>query len=125
MSISWINALVPFSASYKPLWMAFGALALDLFLAVALTSLARVWLGHRLWRTVHWLAYGTWLLAIVHSLGIGGDRHQAWMIALAATCIAAVVAAAGWRVSVTVAGRPVLQPALAPAARPTTKRVPQ
>jgi hypothetical protein len=41
VSISWINALVPFSASYKPLWMAFGALALDLFLAVALTSLAR------------------------------------------------------------------------------------
>src|SRR5581483_8167145 len=50
VSLNWLDALVPFGAAYKPLWIGLGALSLDCFLAVAVTSLIRVRLGYRTWR---------------------------------------------------------------------------
>jgi methionine sulfoxide reductase heme-binding subunit len=80
VSIRWVDAVVPFQAAYKPLWLGLGALSLDVFLAIAVTSLLRARLGYRTWRGVHWLAYGCWGLALVHGLGAGSDRSQAWML---------------------------------------------
>jgi methionine sulfoxide reductase heme-binding subunit len=97
VSITWLNAIIPFGGTYKPLWLGLGALALDAFVAVAVTSLVRVRLGFKRWRAVHWLAYGCWGLAIVHGLGIGSDRHQTWMLALDAVAVTAVAATAIWR----------------------------
>lgn len=98
VDIRWANAIIPFGAAYKPFWLGLGALSLDLFLAVAITSLIRVRLGHRMWRGVHWLAYGSWGLAIVHNLGVGSDRHQIWLLAINLAAIAGVTAALVWRV---------------------------
>jgi len=95
--IRWIDAIVPFEAAYKPLWLGLGALSLDAFLALAVTSLFRARLGYRTWRGVHWLAYGCWVLALVHGLGAGSDRDQAWMLGLDFVAVASVVAAAAWR----------------------------
>jgi methionine sulfoxide reductase heme-binding subunit len=111
VSISWLNAFIPFGGTYKPLWLGLGALALDAFLAVAVTSLVRARLGYKTWRAVHWLAYGCWGLAMVHGLGIGSDRSQTWMLALDAIAITAVAATAIWRFVPT--GR--LEPARIPA----------
>lgn len=105
-SIGWLNAIVPFGSRYKPFWVGLGALALDLFIAVAVTSLVRVRLGFKTWKAVHWLAYGCWGLAIVHGVGIGSDRTQPWMIAINVAAIASVTAALAWRI------RPVLKPVL-------------
>ena len=99
VSIRWLDAVLPFQAAYKPLWLGLGALAFDCFLAVAVTSMIRVRLGFRAWRAVHWLAYGCWGLAVVHGLGIGSDRKQAWFLALNLACVASVAAAVAWRVS--------------------------
>jgi predicted ferric reductase len=97
VSISWLDAVVPFGAAYKPLWLGLGALSLDLFLAIAVTSLLRARLGYRTWRSVHWLAYGCWGLALVHGFGAGSDRHQPWMLGLDLLAIAAVAVATAWR----------------------------
>ncbi len=43
--IRWIDAVVPFGAAYSPFWLGLGALALDVFAAVAITSLLRARLG--------------------------------------------------------------------------------
>ncbi len=39
--ITWVDALVPLHASYRPLWTGLGALAFDLLLALVITSLVR------------------------------------------------------------------------------------
>ena len=66
-----VDAIVPFRSGYRPLWVGLGALALDMLLAIAITSGLRRHLGHRAWRAVHWLAYAAWPVALVHSFGTG------------------------------------------------------
>ncbi len=84
------DAFVPFLSPYRPIWLGLGALSSDLLIAVIATSLLRSRFGFRTWRTVHWLAYASWPLAIVHSLGTGSDARFGWMSALGLGCIAAV-----------------------------------
>lgn len=98
--IRWIDAVVPFRSAYRPLWLGFGAVAFDLLIAVALTSLIRARLGYRVWRAVHWTSYALWGVAVFHGLGIGSDSKQLWMLALVVASVSAVVAAAVWRVAV-------------------------
>jgi methionine sulfoxide reductase heme-binding subunit len=93
-----LDALVPFTGSYRPLWLGLGAFASDLLIAVALTSMVRRRLGHGIWRAIHWLAYLCWPVAILHSAGTGSDIKQVWMLALTAVCVLAVVVAVWARV---------------------------
>jgi len=93
-----IDAVLPFGSAYRPLWMGLGALSFDLLLALVITSLMRRRLGYRSWRAVHWLAYASWPIAVIHGIGIGTDGGAWWMLALTAACVAAVVLAASVRV---------------------------
>jgi sulfoxide reductase heme-binding subunit YedZ len=92
--ISLTAAVIPFGASYRPLWLGLGALSFDLILALTITSLARRRLGYQTWRAVHWLAYASWPVAVLHGLGTGSDSKVWWMLALTAVCVGAVVVAA-------------------------------
>jgi DMSO/TMAO reductase YedYZ heme-binding membrane subunit len=94
-----VDAVVPFTGRYRPLWLGFGALALDLLLAITVTSLLRRRLGLGAWRAVHWLAYACWPLALVHGWGTGTDTRTTWMLALTVGCAAAVLGAIAWRVA--------------------------
>ena len=57
--ISLTAAVIPFSSAYRTAWLGLGAVALDLLLAVLLSSLVRDRLSYRSWRAVHWLAYAS------------------------------------------------------------------
>lgn len=92
------DAVIPFVSRYRPLWVGFGAVAFDLLLAVIVTSLLRSRLGYRAWRAVHWLAYASWPVALVHALGTGSDARSSWFELLALGSVAAVVLAVLWRV---------------------------
>jgi ferric reductase like protein len=94
-----LDAVVPFGATYRPLWVGLGALALDALLAVLVTSLVRRRLGLRAWRAVHWAAYACWPVAMAHALGTGSDVRARWLAALAAACGAAVGGAVAWRLA--------------------------
>lgn len=96
-SISLADAFIPFVGSYRPFWLGLGALAFDLLLAVTLTSLVRQRVGFRAWRLVHWLAYASWPIALLHGLGTGSDVKSAWLLALSLACLAAVLATVIWR----------------------------
>lgn len=98
--IRWIDAIVPFRSAYRPLWLGLGALAFDLMLAVIVTSLIRARLGYRVWRAVHWTAYGLWAIAVFHGLGIGSDSKQLWMLTLVVCSVGAVAVATVWRIAV-------------------------
>ena len=98
--ISLLNAVIPFAGAYRPLWLGLGATAFDLLLAVALTSAVRGRLGLRTWRAVHWLAYASWPVAMLHGLGTGSDVGQSWMTIVYVICAALFAAAALARIAI-------------------------
>ncbi|MGW4561109.1 ferric reductase-like transmembrane domain-containing protein [Streptomyces sp. NPDC004561] len=95
--LGWLVAVVPFTSSYRPLWLGLGTVAFDLLLAVAATSAVRLRMGQRWWKAVHWLAYGAWPIALFHAAGTGTDTRLTLQLALYAVCLALVVAAVWWR----------------------------
>lgn len=97
--ISLSAAVIPFISSYRPLWLGLGALSFDILLALVVTSLVRRRLGYQRWRAVHWLAYASWPVAVLHGLGTGSDTKVWWMLLLTAACLAAVAAAVWVRIS--------------------------
>jgi methionine sulfoxide reductase heme-binding subunit len=88
------DAIIPFATPYRPLWMGLGALSFDLLIALVVTSLLRRRLGYRAWRAIHWFAYASWPVAVLHGLGTGSDVKTWWMLLLTVACVAAVVVAA-------------------------------
>lgn len=100
VSISVLDAVVPFGGTYRPIWLGFGALAFDGIVAVIVTSLLRHRLSYLSWKRVHWLSYACWPIALVHGLGTGTDTRYGWMQVLVAICVAIVLASIVWRVAV-------------------------
>jgi DMSO/TMAO reductase YedYZ heme-binding membrane subunit len=100
--ISLLDSVTGFTSSYRSVWLGLGAVASDLMIAVTITSLVRQRLGYRTWRLIHWLAYASWPLALVHGYGTGTDTRAAWMLVLSGACVVATIAAvvarvnAGW-----------------------------
>ncbi len=97
--ITLLDGVIPFLTPYRPLWMGLGTLAFDLLLAIVITSLVRRRLGYRTWRAVHWLAYASWPVAVLHGLGTGSDVKQWWMLGLTVGCIVAVLVAVWTRIA--------------------------
>ena len=98
-SLGLVAAAIPFASSYRPFGVGLGVIAVDLFLALVLSSLLRDRIGQRTWRAVHWLAYASWPLALVHGVESGSDASTPWLVGLELVCVAAVLAAAGWRIA--------------------------
>jgi len=97
--IGWLDAVIPFRSPYRPVWLGLGAVALDLLIALIVTSLLRGRLGYRAWRAVHWVAYACWPVAFVHGLGTGTDVHKGWALVLNGACFVFVVGALWWRLA--------------------------
>jgi DMSO/TMAO reductase YedYZ heme-binding membrane subunit len=97
--IGWKDAVVPFASPYRPLWLGLGTVAFDLVLALVATSLLRNRIGPRTWRTVHWLAYACWPVAVLHGLGTGTDTATSVVLAVTAACVALVLGCVWWRLA--------------------------
>ncbi|MFC5177836.1 ferric reductase-like transmembrane domain-containing protein [Nocardioides taihuensis] len=109
VDIRWWQAFWPFGATYQPLWLGLGAVALDLMLVIVVTSMLRTHMSHRGWRLLHLASYPLWVISLAHGIGIGTDLGGAWWAA-AVGCAAAVGAAAAWRLVRLVLDRPWRQP---------------
>lgn len=92
-----LAVIIPFTSRWDRLWIGLGTAAVDSLLAVMITSLLRARLSYRTWRTVHWLAYVTWPLAMVHGFSAGTDSAAPWALSVYAVAVALVVVAVGWR----------------------------
>ncbi|ATY16692.1 ferric reductase [Amycolatopsis sp. AA4] len=98
VDLSWPAVVLPFVSGYEPFWIGIGAVAVDLLLAIVVTSLLRTRIPPRLWRAVHWLAYVCWPVALAHSIGlVASDSARPLLIALDIACLLAVLAAASVR----------------------------
>ncbi|MGZ4267565.1 MAG: ferric reductase-like transmembrane domain-containing protein [Solirubrobacteraceae bacterium] len=97
-----IDTIIPFAGLYRPLWLGLGTVAFDLLLAVTVTSLVRRRVGYGAWRVLHWTAYASWPVALLHGLGTGSDTKQGWMLVVVGGCVIVAVVAvvarttAGW-----------------------------
>lgn len=87
------DVIIPVGAAYRPVWLGFGVVATWVIVAVAATSLLRHRIGPRAWRLIHWTAYASWPLAVIHGTGTGSDARSPWLIAIVASCVAAVALA--------------------------------
>lgn len=97
VSIRLVAAIIPFTSSYEPFWLGLGAVAVDLLVAVIVTSLLRARIAPRLWRAVHWLAYAIYPVVVVHSIGSSRDLQGGWLLMLTIGCVAGCVVAVGFR----------------------------
>jgi hypothetical protein len=95
------DVILPFAAQYRPVWLGLGAVALDLLLALTVTSLLRKRVGYRAWRLLHWAAYAVWPLALAHGLGSGSDARFGWLAALSFGCLGLVLVAVALRLART------------------------
>lgn len=108
-----VSTVIPFASGYERFWLGLGAVALDLIIAIILTSLARGRLPRSWWRPVHLLAYLSWPVAFAHCLGASKDLRQGWLLDMAAGCALLVLAATIWRLAA--AARQVPRAARVPA----------
>ncbi|MDX6411589.1 MAG: methionine sulfoxide reductase heme-binding subunit [Gaiellaceae bacterium] len=107
--VGFLDAVVPFHSAYRPVWLGLGAIAFDLLVALIATSLLRARIGFKTWRAVHWLAYASWPVALVHAFGTGTDAGTLWLQLLGVACTGTVVAAVLWRVATARGGAPLVR----------------
>ena len=97
VTITWLDAVVPFVGTYRPIWMGLGTLAFDLMIAVTVTSLLRHRMNPTAWRAVHISVYAAWPAVVLHGLGTGSDSRRAPALVLTGVCTLVVLAAVAWR----------------------------
>ena len=98
VNLNYWDVIIPFGAGYQPFWIGLAAVAVDLLIAIGITSALRRHIPPRWWRIVHLSAYAMWPLVVLHGFGVaGGDGRHTWMVVLDIACLAAVVAALGYR----------------------------
>jgi predicted ferric reductase len=96
--IPWLSTIVPFTSGYERLWVGLGTVAMDLVVAVIVTSLLRDRLKPAVWRAVHWLAYACYPVVVVHGVTTSEDLRSGWLLGLTVATVFAVVTAIGYRV---------------------------
>lgn len=94
------DAVIPFAATYRPFWLGLGVIALELLLAIIVSSLLRARLSWRVWQAVHLLAYVSWPVAVLHTIGTGTDTKSGWALLLDIACVGVVAITLVWRLSI-------------------------
>jgi len=97
LPFSVVNLVVPFTASYRPLWTGLGIAAAEILLALAVTNHYRKRLPHSLWRKAHYANFAVWTLAALHGVMSGTDRGVWWLAMIYGLSIATVVVLGVWR----------------------------
>jgi predicted ferric reductase len=66
---------IPFSAPYEPLWTGLGTLGFYLSAVLTGSFYLRKQIGQKVWRALHYLTFGAYLLALVHGIMAGTDSR--------------------------------------------------
>ena len=97
--LSWLQVLVPFTSSWRPVAVAWGVIAMDLLLAVEVTSLLRKHLPRTWWRRIHLSSFALFVVSTVHAVTAGTD--QLVVLAIAVVTVVGVAVLTGLRMSAT------------------------
>jgi predicted ferric reductase len=113
------SLLLPFQADYRPGWVGAGVLAAYLCALLTASFYVRQYIGHRAWRSLHYLSFLAFIGSTGHGLMAGTDTREPWMMAIYGFSAAAVVFLVNLRL-IGGAKEP-RQPRPAPHARPAAR----
>ncbi len=68
--------LVPFAASYQPVWLAVGTIAFYLLVIVTVSFYVRSFIGQKTWRALHFVTFAIFFMALLHGLFAGSDSES-------------------------------------------------
>ena len=74
-----VQVLVPFSSSYEPGWVGIGQLGFYAMMIVTLSFYMRSHIGQKTWRSLHYVSFLTYLIALLHGITAGSDTSVPWV----------------------------------------------
>ncbi|MCM3702787.1 ferric reductase-like transmembrane domain-containing protein [Paenibacillus macerans] len=95
------SLLVPFTATTHPIVTGLGTIAFYITLILILTSDGIKKIGIKSWRTIHFLAFPGFFLALLHGLLIGTDTQYLWAKLIYLSTAAIVIGLTAARVILT------------------------
>jgi len=98
IGFSWDSILIPFVAPWRPLAVGLGSIALYLLILLVVTSKARRFIGLRLWRVIHLLAFVAFGLITAHGFLAGTESTLPWAKVIYVTAAALVAFFTGVRI---------------------------
>jgi sulfoxide reductase heme-binding subunit YedZ len=82
MPFSTLDVLVPLRATYRPVAVGFGVVAMYAMVVITTSSWIKRYLSNRLWRGIHVLAVPAFTLALLHGVFSGTDTQRPGMLLL-------------------------------------------
>ena len=108
--------VIPFaSTGYAPLWVGLGQISLYMMALVTVTFYMRRRIG-RAWRSIHYLSFGVFVLALLHGLFSGTDSSAAWAFWMYVGTGLSVLALTIYRIVVARRGTAPARPVVSPSA---------
>jgi predicted ferric reductase len=89
---SLLDALVPFTSTFRPVQVGAGTIAQWLLAVVLASTAMSSSLPYLLWRRLHYLSFPCWLLALVHGITSGSDSSAGPALGVYAITAASVAA---------------------------------
>lgn len=82
---------IPGASSWEPLAVAFGIVAFYAAFIVSASFYVKKWIGQAAWRTIHFLAFGTFAAAAFHGVMAGTDTQHPVVLGMYVATVAIVV----------------------------------
>jgi predicted ferric reductase len=98
VKFGWREVFIPFVSQYNAPWMAIGIVAMYLGIAIGISTLLRPRIGYKMWRSIHFLTFGVFILSTLHGIGTGTDTRTWWGLAIYLVSIVLVGVLFCWRV---------------------------
>lgn len=98
IGFGWDSILIPFVAPWRPIAVGLGSIALYLLVMLVVTSKARRFIGLRLWRVIHLLAFVAFGLITAHGFLAGTESTLPWAKVTYVTAAALVAFFTGVRI---------------------------
>lgn len=97
LEFTWAEILLPGRSDWRPLPIAFGTLAMYGLAVIVVSFYVRRWIGQKLWRTIHFGAFGVFLVSLFHGIQAGTDTSNPVVLGLYGGAAVAVFALAALR----------------------------
>ena len=79
IGFGWADVLIPGVSEWEPLIASLGVVTFWTMVVVSFSFYFKKWLGQNVWRSIHYLSFGTFLAALIHGIFAGTDTSNPWV----------------------------------------------